>query len=173
MLSSIATIEGAQFTANEISSVRAKLVEQVVHGKRVWVGDGREIGTHNETFDAILIDAPCTGLGALRRRPEVRWRRSVKDLRELTQLQRELIDSAFSVLEIGGVIGYATCSPHLAETRVQVMDTLKNHSQLELVNIADYLPKSLSNACEGSALTLWNHRLGTDSMFLAIFKRVS
>jgi len=173
LLSSIATIEGAQFTANEISSVRAKLVEQVVYGKRVWVGDGREIGTHNETFDAILIDAPCTGLGALRRRPEVRWRRSVKDLRELTQLQRELIDSAFSVLEIGGVIGYATCSPHLAETRVQVMDTLKNHPQLELVNIADYLPKSLSNACEGSALTLWNHRQGTDSMFLAIFKRVS
>ena len=117
-------------------------------------GDGREIASHSESFDAILIDAPCTGLGALRRRPEVRWRRSLKDLRELTQLQRELIESAISVLKPAGVLGYATCSPHLAETTVQVNDILKKHPELELIDIAPYLPKGLESATRGGAMAL-------------------
>ena len=104
----------------------------------MWVGDGRDIATHNEKFDAILIDAPCTGLGALRRRPEVRWRRNLQDLRKLTALQRELIESAISILEPGAVLGYATCSPHLAETTVHVIDILKKHPELTLLDAVSY-----------------------------------
>lgn len=173
LLSSIATVDGAQFTANEISTPRAKLVKQVVAGARVWVGDGREISTHGETFDAILIDAPCTGLGALRRRPEVRWRRTVQDLRELTQLQRELLDGAYEVLESDGILGYATCSPHLAETQVQVMGLLKAHPDLEQLPVNAFIPSNLEGATRLGSMTLWTHIHGTDAMFLALFRKKS
>lgn len=173
LLSSIAAERNITFTANEISTPRSDLVRRVVHGARVWTGDGREVVTHNELFDAVLIDAPCTGLGALRRRPEVRWRRTLQDLRELTALQRELINSAISVLNPEGILGYATCSPHLAETTVQVNEIIKKHPEMELVDITPYLPPGLDNATRAGAMALWTHVHGTDAMFLAVLRKKS
>ena len=173
LLSSIARQRGITFTANEVSAVRADLVRQVVNGDRVMVGDGREIGNNEEKFDAILIDAPCTGLGALRRRPEVRWRRTLQDLRELTALQRELIQSAISALNVGGVLGYATCSPHLAETSIQVADIKKKFSNVEQIAVGPLLPQNLQGGVREEAMSLWTHRSGTDAMYLALFKKVS
>ena len=173
LLSNIAREKKIVFTANEVSAVRADLVRQVVNGDRVLVGDGREIGNQAEKFDAILIDAPCTGLGALRRRPEVRWRRNLQDLRELTQLQRELIDSGIKALNVGGVLGYATCSPHLAETTIQVSDLKRKHHNMEQIDVASYLPDNLQDSERDQAMALWTHRTGTDAMFLALFKKVS
>jgi 16S rRNA (cytosine967-C5)-methyltransferase len=171
LLSSIARQRGITFTANEVSAVRADLVRQVVNGDRVMVGDGREIGKNEEKFDAILIDAPCTGLGALRRRPEVRWRRTLQDLRELTALQRELIESAISALNVGGVLGYATCSPHLAETSIQVADIKKKFSNVEQIAVGPLLPQNLQGGVRDEAMSLWTHRSGTDAMYLALFKK--
>jgi 16S rRNA (cytosine967-C5)-methyltransferase len=173
LLSNIAREKKIVFTANEVSAVRADLVRQVVNGDRVLVGDGREIGNQSEKFDAILIDAPCTGLGALRRRPEVRWRRNLQDLRELTQLQRELIDSGIKALKPGGILGYATCSPHLAETTIQVSDLKRKHSNMQQIDVSPYLPDNLENSERDHAMALWTHRTGTDAMFLALFKKVS
>ena len=173
LLSSIARTRGIKFTANEVSAVRADLVRQVVNGDRVLVGDGREIGNQEEKFDAILIDAPCTGLGALRRRPEVRWRRTLQDLRELTQLQRELIQSAISALNVGGVLGYATCSPHLAETSIQVADIKKKFTNVEQISVGAFMPENLEGGLRDEAMSLWTHRVGTDAMYLALFKKSS
>jgi 16S rRNA (cytosine967-C5)-methyltransferase len=173
LLSSIARERKITFTANEVSAVRADLVRQVVNGDRVLVGDGREIGDQEEKFDAILIDAPCTGLGALRRRPEVRWRRTLQDLRELTQLQRELIESAIRALKVGGVLGYATCSPHLAETSIQVSDLKRKHLTMEQLDVSPYLPTNLENSERDMAMSLWTHRSDTDAMYLALFKKKS
>jgi 16S rRNA (cytosine967-C5)-methyltransferase len=173
LLSSIARERKITFTANEVSPVRADLVRQVVNGDRVLVGDGREIGDQEEKFDAILIDAPCTGLGALRRRPEVRWRRTLQDLRELTQLQRELIESAVRALKVGGVLGYATCSPHLAETSIQVSDLKRKHLTMEQLDVSPYLPTNLENSERDMAMSLWTHRSDTDAMYLALFKKKS
>jgi 16S rRNA (cytosine967-C5)-methyltransferase len=173
LLSSIARERKITFTANEVSAVRADLVRQVVNGDRVVVGDGREIGDQEEKFDAILIDAPCTGLGALRRRPEVRWRRTLQDLRELTQLQRELIESAVRALKVGGVLGYATCSPHLAETSIQVSDLKRKHLTMEQLDVSPYLPTNLENSERDMAMSLWTHRSDTDAMYLALFKKKS
>ena len=171
LLSSIARQRSITFTANEISAARAELVSQVVHGDRVLVSDGRTIGSLAEKFDAILIDAPCTGLGALRRRPEVRWRRTLQDLRALTQLQRELVESAIEALNPGGVLGYATCSPHLAETSIQVSDIKKNHADLHQIPVDEYLPASLDGATRDGAMSLWTHKHGTDAMYLALFRK--
>ena len=171
LLSSIARQRDIRFTANEVSAARAVLVTQVVHGDRVLVSDGRTIGSSAEKFDAILIDAPCTGLGALRRRPEVRWRRTLQDLRALTQLQRELVESAIQALRPGGVLGYATCSPHLAETSIQVADIKKKHLELQQVIVDEYLPSSLVGATRDGAMSLWTHKHGTDAMYLALFRK--
>jgi 16S rRNA (cytosine967-C5)-methyltransferase len=170
LLSSIARGRSISFTANEISNSRADLVRQVVHGDQVLVGDGRELGSMDQKYDAILIDAPCTGLGALRRRPEVRWRRDLKDLRALTQLQRELIASGVSALTPSGVLGYATCSPHLAETTVQVADLLRTFPHLEQISVVPFLPDNLLGADRAGALSLWTHKHGTDAMYLALFR---
>ena len=171
LLSSIARQRNIRFTANEISGARAELVSQVVHGDRVLVSDGRSISSLSEKFDAILIDAPCTGLGALRRRPEVRWRRTLQDLRPLTQLQRELVDSAIEALNPGGVLGYATCSPHLAETSIQIADIKKKHSELQQISVDEYLPSSLQGGTRDGAMSLWTHKHGTDAMYLALFRK--
>ena len=171
LLSSIARERAITFTANEISQARAELVKQVVHGDRVMVSDGRAIGLSEEKFDAILIDAPCTGLGALRRRPEVRWRRTLQDLRALTQLQRELVDAAIGALNHGGVLGYATCSPHLAETSIQIADIKKKHPDLQQIIVDDFLPISLHDATRDGAMSLWTHKHGTDAMYLALFRK--
>ena len=173
LLSSIAQEAGKDFTANELSQPRAELVRQVVGSSRVWVGDGRDIASHGELFDAVLADVPCTGLGALRRRPEVRWRRTVSDLRALTALQRELSDSAISVIADGGLFAYATCSPHFAETNVAVVDILKAHPELEQIDLTEFLPQSINGAMRGKSLSLWTHRHQCDSMFMAVFRKKS
>ena len=173
LLSSIAQEAGKDFTANELSQPRAELVRQVVGSSRVWVGDGRDIASHGELFDAVLADVPCTGLGALRRRPEVRWRRTVSDLRALTALQRELSDSAISVVADGGLFAYATCSPHFAETSVAVVDILKAHPELEQIDLTEFLPQSINGAMRGKSVSLWTHRHQCDSMFMAVFRKKS
>lgn len=171
LLSSIARTKGITFTANEFSAPRADLVRQVVHGDRVVVSDGRHIESLGETFDAILVDAPCTGLGALRRRPEVRWRRTLQDLRALTELQRELIAAAVKVLNPGGVLGYATCSPHLAETSIQVTDIKRKHEELNHIDVDPFLPTNLLHANRDGSMSLWTHKHGTDAMYLALFEK--
>ena len=95
------------------------------------------------------------------------------DLRELTQLQRELVKSAIGSLNDGGILGYATCSPHLAETTVQVHDILKHYPQMELVDLAPYLPETLTDATRDCAMALWTHRHGTDAMYLVVLRKKS
>lgn len=173
LVSSLAKTLGKRFVANEISAARANLVEQVVAGGEVWVGDGRSISEHGRTFGAVLADVPCTGIGALRRRPEVRWRRKPSDLAGLSQLQSELLDSAIDVAEIGGIIGYATCSPHLAETKVQVSSVARRRRDIRQISVEPYLPKNLENATINGSMQLWTHRHGTDGMFLTLFEKLS
>ena len=173
LISSIALTNGKEFIANEISPARARLVEQVIAGGDVWVGDGRTLADRGRSFGAIIADVPCTGIGALRRRPEVRWRRKPSDLPGLTKLQAELLDSAISLVEIGGIIGYATCSPHLAETKVQVSGALKRHLNIRQISVEPFLPANLSDAIVNGSMQLWTHRHGTDAMFLTLFERIS
>ena len=173
LLASIASQGEHRFVANEISQVRADLVGQVVGKNEVWVGDAREIASRGEKFDAILADVPCTGIGALRRRPEVRWRRGLSDLRELGVLQREISDAAISVLNVGGVFGYATCSPHLAETTIAVVDILKKHPELEQIDIQPFMPQGLVGGIRDKSMALWTQRHNTDAMFLALFRKIS
>ena len=172
LLSAIAKQKGIEFSANEISEVRAKLVRQVVQGADVSSIDARELSSLGKQYGAILADVPCTGLGALRRRPEVRWRRTVADLKALVHLQTEIIDSAIYSLAPGGFFGYATCSPHLLETRIAVSEALKRHPELEHVDLAEFLhPDLKESAVDRGNMTLWTHKHNTDAMFLSVMHK--
>jgi 16S rRNA (cytosine967-C5)-methyltransferase len=157
---------GAQVTAVEPASSRADMVEQNTRGLPVEVMrvDGRESGLE-PGFDRVLVDAPCTGLGALRRRPEARWRRQPGDVPQLAKLQRELLASAIRLTRPGGVVLYATCSPHLAETVGIVADALRRHPVTALDTRPLFEP--VDDLGGGPYVQLWPHRHGTDAMFAA------
>src|SRR5262249_45205285 len=138
--------------------------------------DGGDIGREPElpeaVFDRVLVDAPCTGLGALRRRPEARWRRQPSDLPPLTRLQRELLGAALRVVRPGGVVAYATCSPHLVETAVSLTEAVRRSpATVEPVDARPLLP-GVPDLGAGPTVQLWPHRHGTDAMFLALLRRV-
>ena len=163
-LSALLKRDGGSLLANEISNERAKLVSQVMHHGEVNVCDGRIMPDELGKFDRILLDAPCTGIGALRRRPEVRWRRNLQDLKNLTQLQSELLESATRLLSPGGIIAYVTCSSHQAETKFQIRSFLKQHSNFTRIPVRD------QRADIDGDLQLWPHRDGTDAMFLSLLR---
>jgi 16S rRNA (cytosine967-C5)-methyltransferase len=123
----------------------------------------------------VLVDAPCTGLGALRRRPEARWRRTPQDLAGLGPLQRDLLTAAVEATAPGGVVAYATCSPHLAETSFVVRDVVKRRDDVELLDarphLLDAAGRPLDHLGEGPTVQLWPHLHGTDGMFLALLRR--
>ena len=161
------------FLANEPTAHRADLVARVVPKEKIASFDGRDWESFGEKFDRILIDAPCSGLGALRRRPEARWRRSLNDLKELLPLQRELIDSAYEMLNPGGIIGFATCSPLLAETKSQILDAKYRHKGLEILDISKFSPAGNTGVNPDGSLQLWTHLDGSDSMFMALLQKPS
>jgi 16S rRNA (cytosine967-C5)-methyltransferase len=123
-------------------------------------------------FTRVLVDAPCTGLGALRRRPESRWRRKPADLEQLHSLQLALLASALDSAAAHGVVGYVTCSPHRRETTDVLEETLAVRADVEVIPAAQLLPQA-SDAALGPYLQLWPHRHGTDAMFAAYLRKTS
>jgi 16S rRNA (cytosine967-C5)-methyltransferase len=150
------------------------LVKKVSSDSKVSVLDGTNPRLFAHKYDRILVDAPCTGLGALRRRPEARWRRTQNDLKELVKLQRNLLQSAYALLNPGGIIAYVTCSPHLLETKAQLLDFLGSFSSMELMNMNSLKLSNTLGIQESGIMQLWTHKDNSDSMFMALFrKRVS
>ena len=218
LLGALAQRHGAELVANESAPHRAELVRTSLRPLdparyAVLTGDGRRIretlaaaeqlpeqtslaveafGESGEIFDRVLVDAPCTGLGALRRRPEARWRKQPADVAELLELQTQLGRAAIEVTRPGGVIAYVTCSPHAAETQNVLADLLET-GQVQLLDTAAItrdaaLPHALDGEkdpgltapdlapAEGqdraSTVQLWPHVHGTDAMFLALLRRI-
>jgi 16S rRNA (cytosine967-C5)-methyltransferase len=166
----------AGVTAVEPAPHRAELVAQNTSGLpvRVLRADGRESGLE-PGFDRVLVDVPCTGLGALRRRPEARWRRRPADVPQLAKLQRELLAAAIALTRPGGVVLYATCSPHLAETSGVVADALRRHPvcALDTRLLFEPVDEGSGHGPSTNSVQLWPHRHGTDAMFAAALRRVT
>ena len=185
VLAAEALAHDAALDANEISPARAGLVRQAVAGVPLEVPVSEEDGRSRaqaapQTYDRILVDAPCTGLGALRRRPEARWRKSPGDVPALIELQRELLDAAIGALKPGGVVAYVTCSPHLAETSGVVADirrewgvAIEELSARDVITaVAQSDPGLLPQADGSGRAQLWPHRHNTDAMSVSLLRRV-
>jgi 16S rRNA (cytosine967-C5)-methyltransferase len=173
MLGALGAIEGATLDAVDRAPHRARLVEQATEGLpvRVHTGDAREVALPEAAYDRVLVDAPCTGLGALRRRPEARWRRDATDVAELTELQRSLLRAGLARTRPGGVITYATCSPHPDET-VAVVTAVAAETGAELLDTSALLPEVPDTSLPdgGPGVQLWPHRHGTDAMYAAALR---
>lgn len=160
LLAALAAGRGARVVANEVQEHRAELVRRAVAGaaglEAVTVADGRTPPWPDRSFDRVLLDAPCSGLGALRRRPEARWRKQPEDLAELVPLQRALLDRALDLVRPGGVVVYATCSPVLAETTDVVRAVLAGRDDVDP---------------DPPTRQLWPHEHGTDAMFWTVLRR--
>ncbi|MFG3104162.1 RsmB/NOP family class I SAM-dependent RNA methyltransferase [Streptomyces sp. NPDC048182] len=176
LLAALAAQRGAFLLASEKQPHRAGLVAKALAGNpgpyQVIAADGTRPPWLPGSFDRVLVDVPCTGLGALRRRPEARWRRRPEDLDAFAPLQRGLLRNALEAVRPGGVVAYATCSPHLAETRAVVADTLKHHPAADLIDARPLLP-DVPSLGEGPDIQLWPHVHGTDAMYLALIRRTA
>ncbi|MHA6764603.1 RsmB/NOP family class I SAM-dependent RNA methyltransferase [Streptacidiphilus sp. PAMC 29251] len=174
LLAALASQRDAFLVASESQPHRAALVANALDGNpgpyAVVTADGLRPAWRPGSFDRVLVDVPCSGLGALRRRPESRWRRTPADMAHFGPLQRGLLTSAVDATRPGGVIGYATCSPHLVETRTVVQDVLRARDDLELIDARPLLP-GVPDLGEGPDVQLWPHLHGTDAMYLALLRK--
>ena len=166
-----AELEGeASLLAVDLHHHRALLTRQALgpaDGALVARADGVRPAWRDGSMDAVLLDAPCSGLGALRRRPESRWRRQPEDVRRLVLLQRELLRAALRAVRPGGLVCYVVCSPHLAEGRGQLADPRLGG---EPVDVRPWLP-GVPHLGQGPWVQLWPHRHGTDAMFISAIRR--
>jgi 16S rRNA (cytosine967-C5)-methyltransferase len=181
LLAAEAALGGAILTANEIVPARAQLVRNALAvfapASEVWELDGTVVGEqHPARFDRILLDAPCTGLGALRRRPEARWRKQPRDVADLAELQFALLRSAVDALKPGGILAYVTCSPHLGETRVAVQSALRKLGEtvtpLNTQRVLAAVTREPLDLPEAEHVQLWPHRHGTDAMFIQLLQKI-
>ncbi|QBI53854.1 RsmB/NOP family class I SAM-dependent RNA methyltransferase [Streptomonospora litoralis] len=178
LLAGLAGKREARLLAAEVQPARAGLVAQAVERSvrdagRTVVADSTRPAWRPGAFDRVLVDAPCTGLGALRRRPESRWRRTPETADGLAPLQRDLLRGALDSARPGGVVAYVTCSPHLAETSAIVAAVLSERSDAEVLRAADYLDEvpGIAAGAGGRYVQFWPHRHGTDAMFLALLRK--
>ncbi|WP_141013402.1 RsmB/NOP family class I SAM-dependent RNA methyltransferase [Nocardioides sambongensis] len=183
LLAALAAQRGARLVAVEQHLHRARLVERALSGLAasgtasahppvVLNADGTAAPLRPAGFDRILLDAPCSGLGALRRRPEARWRRSADDLVGLVMLQRRLLRSALDLVRPGGVVLYATCSPVRIETGEVISSVVRGVADVSVEDVRGLLPgvEDADGPVAGTA-QLWPHRHGTDAMFLALLRK--
>lgn len=178
LMAALAAAEGAALLAVEPRPARARLVRRALRASPgdhlVVQADGRSGPWRLATFDRVLVDAPCTGIGVLRRRPESRWRRQPKDVAALADLQRALLHSAVDATATGGLIAYVTCSPHIAETDLVVDDVLGTRRDIMEIDARAGLPSAAAaavNDASGLRVRLWPHRHDTDGMFVALLRK--
>jgi 16S rRNA (cytosine967-C5)-methyltransferase len=178
LMLAVAKQRNVSFDANEVSTHRAKLVQQALDSIaqiKVSIGDGRKLAEGGARYTRLLLDAPCTGLGALRRRPESRWRKKSTDIPELAKLQKDLFKASWDSLLPGGVLGYVTCSPHLSETTALVSWAESQYrGDLELLPanaILNEINPNLGLDVTFRTAQLWPHIHGTDAMFIALFRK--
>jgi 16S rRNA (cytosine967-C5)-methyltransferase len=176
-LGASAVAGGAAVVAADLHEHRARMVGRSVSGTgtaAAVTADGTRPAWRRAAFDRVLADVPCSGLGSLRRRPEIRWRRTASDLDAMTSLQRDLLEAAIGSARPGGIIGYVTCSPHLAETRDVIARVLARHGDLDVLDAPALLPEVAGLPCpapDDRFVQFWPHRHGTDAIFLALFRR--
>jgi 16S rRNA (cytosine967-C5)-methyltransferase len=180
---------GARVLAVELHPGRARMVRDLAGrlavGERLWavVGDGTRPPIGHGRADVALVDAPCSNLGSLRRRPEARWRHTPDEIERLTALQSSLLDAAVAAVRPGGRVLYSVCTWTRAETDGVVDAALARHPELEpapLTGLAELEEAAAAGgpaaatgpAPVGTRRQFWPHRHGSDGIFLAGLRKI-
>jgi 16S rRNA (cytosine967-C5)-methyltransferase len=180
LLAALAAERGARLVASDVRPHRARKVLRAF--RRAWprhandsavvVADGLGVPWLPGTFDRVLADVPCSGLGSLRRRPEARWRKTPESVLGLAGLQRGLLNAALDSARPGGVVAYVTCSPHVAETREVVTAVAASRGDVTILDAPAVLAEVPGlRSSEPRFAQFWPHRHGTDAIFLALLRR--
>ena len=169
-----------QIFAVELKKSRLHLIEKAVarlnlQSVRPVLADGRKVDRGKVPAPtAILVDAPCSGLGVIRRLPEIKWRRKEADLQEMQALQLELLDAAAHILQPGGKLLYSVCTTEPEETSHVVEEFSRRHPGFELENLHPLIPGSLQAELEtGPVITTCPHRHKLDGFFIARWREKS
>jgi 16S rRNA (cytosine967-C5)-methyltransferase len=161
-------------TAWDIHTHRLRLIEQ--NSERLGTGI---VKTHKQdasqlvseymgTADRVLIDAPCSGFGTIRRRPDIKWSRQEKDIAQLAKLQYEILDASAQYLKTGGVLVYAVCTNEPEENLRVVSRFLDRHGDFAACDFTQTLPESLQkNTCKEGYISLFPHVDGVDGFFVS------
>lgn len=189
LLGSLARSRKIRLWANEVNATRAKLVTENVRALRhagfdpiekITVEDGRGYADRHHMrgqFSRVLVDVPCSGLGALRRRPEARWMKSEQELGSLSRIQHDLLVSALDCVAPGGVVAYVTCSPALVETRHVVDAVLSHYPHVIRVNAVGVAEKLLGSKARSFGLSaqgdiqMFADQTQTDMMFVSLLRK--
>lgn len=165
---------GARVLATERHPSRAQLVADLARrtgvGVEVVVADGTRPPWRTESFDAVLLDVPCTGLGVVRRRPELRWKRSADDVGRLARIQRDLLAASLPLVRPGGMLVYSACTWTAAET-TSVVASFVERGEAEPASLPTGFPGRLPPREGGAQLRPDLH--GTDGMYVSCLKRAS
>ncbi|KGR73844.1 16S rRNA (cytosine(967)-C(5))-methyltransferase RsmB [Ureibacillus sinduriensis] len=134
--------------------------------------DGRKAAQflEAESFDAVLVDAPCSGLGVMRRKPDIKYTKREEDLSRLHEIQLELLDNAVKVLKKGGRLVYSTCTVNKKENEETVKAFLASHPEMEATPLEN-LPKELLEKSQGGMLQVFPQDIGSDGFFVAAFRK--
>ena len=147
---------GAAVTACEVNPMRRRRLEENIARLRIDVettgdipvpGDEKE-GHEAKTFSKVLVDAPCSNTGVLRRRPDARWKWSMKRLETLVKIQGEILDACAPLVEPGGTLVYSTCSNEPEENIAQVEAFLARHPDFALGETGENVPHV--DGCDGA-----------------------
>lgn len=176
------TGDRGEVLAVDLRPAKLKLLEE--NCRRLGIGsvrplaaDARELpGLLPRPANYLLVDAPCSGFGVLRRRADARWRKSPEQLRSLPRLQLELLEAAYAALKPGGVLVYSTCTTEPEENEEVVAEICARHRDLRAESLEDFLPRPLPReedrrlAAQGQ-LRLYPHVHGTDGFFIARLRK--
>ncbi|MFH1091985.1 MAG: 16S rRNA (cytosine(967)-C(5))-methyltransferase RsmB [Pseudomonadota bacterium] len=126
-----------------------------------------------DSFDVVLVDAPCSNLGVIRRRPDVKWSKNEPDPARLAELQTRLLLSAASLVKPGGRLVYSVCTLTREETQGVVDGFILHQGDFSLVPVDGFLPESARPLAGPGFLRAWPHKHGADGFFAAVFKKRS
>lgn len=165
--------------ANDFYQHKVKLVEEsakrlgikIIESK---VSDARNIQDFfEEKMDRVLVDAPCSGLGVLRRKPDARWRKSPQDISGLIDIQLAILQSASQCVKPGGILVYSTCSIEPEENTEIIKSFLKKNPKFKMGNLVDFLPPMFKSERleESGYLQIYPHDYQTDGFFLSRLER--
>lgn len=155
----------------KLAALKELMVRREVEIVETREGDASaDIGqSFSESFDRILVDAPCSGLGTLRRNPEIKWRTKAADLKGFAELQKKIVTNASSCLIRGGILVYSVCTVTLEENEAVVDDFLNQHQDFHLVPPPETINRSMID--EKGFFRTSPDRHGTDGFFAAVMTR--
>jgi 16S rRNA (cytosine967-C5)-methyltransferase len=165
--------EGKIWACDKAASRLKKLKENVqrlqLKSIQICTGDSRNFSQFTNSADRVLLDAPCSGLGTLHRRPDIRWRVTAATVDELSVLQGELLEQAATWVKPGGVLVYATCTLHPQENEGVILRFLERHSHWQIEPPPADSPLSTFSTPQGW-LKVWPHRHQMDGFFMVRLK---